>query len=79
LRVENKEKLVATLTYHVVAGKLMATDLVKLNKAKTVQGGEIVIDTSDGVKINNANVIKTDIMTSNGVIHIIDTVVLPGM
>ncbi|MFT5816005.1 MAG: putative surface protein with fasciclin (FAS1) repeats [Psychroserpens sp.] len=79
LRVENKEKLVATLTYHVVAGKLMAADLVKLNKAKTVQGGEIVIDTSDGVKINNATVIKTDIMTSNGVIHIIDTVVLPDM
>ncbi len=79
MRVENKEKLVATLTYHVVAGKLMAADLVKLNKAKTVQGGEIVIDTSDGVKINNATVIKTDIMTSNGVIHIIDTVVLPDM
>jgi uncharacterized surface protein with fasciclin (FAS1) repeats len=52
---------------------------VKLNKARTVQGNYIVIDTSDGVKVNNATVIQTDIMTSNGVIHIIDTVMFPKM
>jgi uncharacterized surface protein with fasciclin (FAS1) repeats len=77
LNVENKQKLAAILTYHVVAGKMTAADVVKLNKAKTVQGDDIVIDNSDGVKINNATVIKTDIMTSNGVVHIIDRVILP--
>ncbi len=79
LRVENKEKLVATLTYHVVAGKVMAADVVKLSKATTVQGSDIMIDTSDGVKVNNANVTQTDLHTKNGVIHVIDTVILPEM
>lgn len=79
LKVENKDKLVAVLTYHVVAGQVLAADVVKLNKAKTVQGSEVTIDTSNGVKVDNANVIKTDIKTSNGVIHVIDSVILPKM
>jgi uncharacterized surface protein with fasciclin (FAS1) repeats len=79
LDIESKEKLAATLTYHVLAGKLMAADIVKLNKAKTVQSSYLVIDTSDGIKVNNATLIQTDVVTSNGVIHIIDTVMLPVM
>jgi uncharacterized surface protein with fasciclin (FAS1) repeats len=79
LKPENKDKLVAILTYHVVAGKVMAADVVKLSKATTVQGSDIMIDTSDGVKVNNANVIKTDLKTKNGVIHVIDTVIMPKM
>lgn len=79
LKPENKDKLVAILTYHVVAGKVMAADVVKLNKATTVQGSDIMIDTSDGVKVNDANVIQTDLMTKNGVIHVIDTVIIPKM
>lgn len=77
LSVKNKQKLAAILTYHVVAGKMTAADMLKLTKAKTVQGDDIAIDNSDGIKVNNAIVIKTDIMTSNGVIHIIDKVMLP--
>ena len=73
----DKDKLTQVLTYHVVPGKVMASDVVKLASAKTVQGSEVSIDTSDGVKVDNANVIKTDIKTSNGVIHVIDTVILP--
>ena len=73
----DKEKLTAILTYHVVPGKVMAADVVKLKSAKTAQGGSLSIDTSKGVKVNNASVIKTDIETSNGVIHVIDTVLLP--
>ncbi|MFM7088362.1 MAG: fasciclin domain-containing protein [Candidatus Paceibacterota bacterium] len=73
----DKEKLTAILTYHVVSGKVMASDVINLKEAATVQGGKLTIDISDGVKINNANVIKTDIETSNGVIHVIDTVLLP--
>ena len=79
LDIESKEKLAATLTYHVLAGKLMAADIVKLNKAKTVQSSYLVIDTSDGIKVNNATVVQTDLVTSNGVIHIIDTVMFPIM
>jgi uncharacterized surface protein with fasciclin (FAS1) repeats len=76
--LQDKEKLTAILTYHVVAGKVMAADVVKLSSAKTVQGQEIEIKSgSNGVMIDNANVIKTDIETSNGVIHVIDTVILP--
>ena len=74
LKPENKDKLVAILTYHVVAA-----DVVKLTKATTVQGSDIMIDTSDGVKVNNANVTQTDLHTKNGVIHVIDTVILPEM
>ena len=77
LKPENKEKLVAILTYHVVAGKVMAAD-VKTMKAKTVNGQELDVKVSDGaVTVDNAKVVKTDVPASNGVIHIIDTVVLP--
>lgn len=77
LKPENKAKLVAILTYHVIPAKAMAADVVKLEKAKTVQGQEVKIDAKDGVKINDAKVIKTDIECKNGVIHVIDTVLLP--
>lgn len=80
LKPENKQKLVAILTYHVVPGKVMAADVTRLKKAKTVQGQEIRIRAnSDGVMVDNAKVVKTDIATSNGVIHVIDTVILPKM
>lgn len=75
--LNEKEKLTAVLTYHVVPGKVMAADVVKLDSAKTVQGESITIDTSDGVKVDNAKVVKTDVMASNGVIHVIDTVIMP--
>lgn len=78
LKPENKAKLVKILTYHVVAGKVMAADVVKLSSAKTVQGSEVQISVTGGkVKVNDANVVKTDIATSNGVIHVIDSVLLP--
>ena len=78
LKPENKAKLVAILTYHVVAGKVMATD-VKTMKAKTVNGKELDIKVADGhVTVDGAKVVKTDVAASNGVIHIIDTVVLPN-
>ena len=64
------------LTYHVVPGRVMAAD-VKAGKVKTVQGSELTLTTAGGVKVDNANVVKTDIVTSNGVIHVIDTVVIP--
>ena len=73
----DKDKLTAILTYHVVPGKVLAADVVKLTSAKTVQGSEVTISTKDGVKVDNANVIKTDIKASNGVIHVIDTVIIP--
>ncbi len=77
LKPENKAKLQAVLTYHVVAGKVMAADVVKLTSAKSVQGQYLKIDTSAGVKVDGANVVQTDIACSNGVIHVIDAVVLP--
>jgi uncharacterized surface protein with fasciclin (FAS1) repeats len=78
LKPENKAKLVAVLTYHVVPGKVMAADVVKLKEAKTVQGQSVKIVVADGkVKVDAANVVKTDIETSNGVIHVIDAVILP--
>lgn len=73
----DKEKLTAVLTYHVVAGKVTAADVVKLSSAKTVQGSSLAIDASDGVKVNSSMVTKADIMASNGVIHVIDSVLLP--
>jgi uncharacterized surface protein with fasciclin (FAS1) repeats len=73
----DKELLTSILTYHVVAGKVKAADVVKLDSATTVQGSDVAITSTDGVKVNNATVIKTDIMTSNGVIHVIDTVLVP--
>jgi len=73
----DKEKLTAILTYHVVSGKVLAADVVNLTSATTVQGGSLKIDTANGVKVNNANVVKTDIVCDNGVIHVIDTVLMP--
>jgi transforming growth factor-beta-induced protein len=78
LKPENKEKLVAVLTYHVVPGKVMAADVVKLTEAPTVQGSKAKVKVEDGtVMIDGAKVVKTDIVTSNGVIHVIDAVILP--
>ena len=78
LKPENKDKLIAILTYHVVAGKVMAAD-VKAMKAKTVNGQSLDVKVADsGVTVDNAKVIKTDVAASNGVIHVIDTVVLPN-
>ena len=79
LKPENRDQLTAILTYHVVAGKVYAADVVKLDSATTVNGSDVAIAANDeGVRINDANVIKTDIGASNGVIHVIDTVILPG-
>jgi len=76
--LKDNAKLMAVLTYHVVPGKVMAVDVVKLDSAKTVQGSAVKITVKDGkVMVNQANVVKTDIVTSNGVIHVIDAVILP--
>ena len=80
LKPENKEKLAAILKYHVIPSKAMAADVVKLDgkKVKTVEGSEVSIKVKDGsVYVDKAKVIKTDIVTKNGVIHVIDTVILP--
>ena len=77
LKPENKAKLAGILTYHVVSGNVKAADVVKLKSAKTVQGQSVAIDAADGVKINEAKVVKADIDCGNGVIHVIDTVLLP--
>ena len=74
--LKDKAKLTAVLTYHVVAGKVMAAD-VKAGKVKTVQGSELTVATAGGVTVNNAKVVKTDIAADNGVIHVIDTVLMP--
>ena len=74
--LKDKAKLTSVLTYHVVAGKVMAAD-VKAGKVKTVQGSDLTVTTAGGFKVNNANVVKTDIVADNGVIHVIDTVVMP--
>ena len=73
----DKKLLTDILTYHVVSGKVMASDVVNIESATSLQGTDLAVSTNDGVKINNANVIKTDIHTSNGVIHVIDTVLVP--
>ncbi|MCD4820613.1 MAG: fasciclin domain-containing protein [Methanococcoides sp.] len=73
----DEEALAAVLTYHVVAGEVMAADVAGLDSAATVQGEEITFDTTDGVKVNDANVVQADIKASNGVIHVIDKVILP--
>jgi uncharacterized surface protein with fasciclin (FAS1) repeats len=72
-------KLKKILTYHVVSGKVMAADVMKLKSAKTVEGSEVEIDTSKGVKINASTVVTPDVAADNGVIHIIDTVLMPAM
>jgi uncharacterized surface protein with fasciclin (FAS1) repeats len=74
--LKDKAKLTAVLTYHVVPGKVMAAD-VKAGKVKTVQGSEITVSTMGGVKVDAANVVKTDIAADNGVIHVIDSVIMP--
>ena len=78
LKPENKDQLVAILTYHVVPGKVMAADVIKLKEAKTVNGRMLDIETKgDTVMVNDAKVTGTDVAASNGVIHVIDTVILP--
>jgi transforming growth factor-beta-induced protein len=78
--LKNPEKLKAVLTYHVVPGKVMAADVVKLKSAKTVQGQTAKISAKGGaVMVDKAKVVKTDIVTDNGVIHVIDSVILPKM
>ena len=72
-------KLKQILTYHVVSGKVMAADVVKLKSATTVQGSDVKIDASNGVKINDATVATPDVAADNGVIHIIDTVLMPAL
>jgi uncharacterized surface protein with fasciclin (FAS1) repeats len=74
--LKDKAKLTAVLTYHVVAGKVMAAD-VKAGKVKTVQGSDLTVATSGGVMVDKAKVVKTDIVADNGVIHVIDTVIMP--
>ena len=79
LKPENKAKLQSILTYHVVPGDVRAKDVVKLNSAQTVEGRSVTIKTLDGgVMVNGAHVTKTDVVTSNGVIHVIDSVLLPN-
>jgi uncharacterized surface protein with fasciclin (FAS1) repeats len=76
--LQDKKALTSVLTYHVVAGKVQAADVVKLKSAKTVQGSDLKIRLAgDTVMVDNAKVVKTDIHTSNGVIHVIDTVLMP--
>jgi uncharacterized surface protein with fasciclin (FAS1) repeats len=76
--LNDKEALKQVLLYHVVSGEVMASDVVKLDKAKMLNGQFVMISTKDGVKVNDANVIKTDIKAENGIIHVIDTVLIPS-
>jgi len=73
----DKEKLTKILTYHVVSGKVMASDVSTMTEAPSLEGGMLKVDASNGVMINNAHVVTPDIECSNGVIHVIDTVLLP--
>lgn len=77
LKPENKDQLVAILTYHVVPGKVMSSDLSEGLTATTVQGGTVTITLEGGPKVNGANIVQADIEASNGVIHVIDAVILP--
>lgn len=81
LRPENREKLRAVLLYHVVPGKVVAADVMRLNgrEVRTLEGSKVKVKTKGGVMVNNARVVQTDVMTSNGVIHVIDTVIMPKM
>ena len=80
LKPENKDKLTAILTYHVVPGKVMSSDIAgKETAAKTVQGADVDINATDGVKVEGATVVTADIQASNGVIHVIDQVIMPPM
>ena len=78
LKPENKDQLVSILTYHVIAGKVMSTDLTDDMEAATVQGETVTIDLDNGVMVEEATVVSADIEASNGVIHVIDKVILPG-
>ena len=78
LKPENKDQLIAVLTYHVVPGKVMSSDLSDDMTASTVQGGDVTIDLDSGVMVNDATVVSADIEASNGVIHVIDKVILPA-
>ncbi len=75
--LNDREKLTAILTYHVVPGKLMASDVVRSSQLQTVQGQSITVSTEGGVRVDDANVIQTDIEADNGVIHVIDAVIMP--
>jgi uncharacterized surface protein with fasciclin (FAS1) repeats len=78
LKPENRDKLVAILTYHVVPGKVMSADIAgKTMEVKSVEGGMIDVDARNGVMVDNATVITPDVAASNGVIHVIDTVIMP--
>ncbi|HSB28899.1 MAG TPA: fasciclin domain-containing protein [Pyrinomonadaceae bacterium] len=81
LKPENKEKLKSILLYHVVSGNVPANKVLKLNgrSVKTLQGSSIKVQTMHGVRVGNAKVVQTDVMASNGVIHVIDTVLIPKM
>ena len=80
LKPENKAKLVAILTYHVVPGKVMASDIAgKSLKVASVQGSKISVEAHSGVMVDKAKVVKADVEASNGVIHVIDTVIMPKM
>ncbi|GAA4227898.1 fasciclin domain-containing protein [Sagittula sp. NFXS13] len=79
LKPENQDKLAEILTYHVIAGKVMSTDLTDDMKAATVEGADVTIDLDNGVMVNDATVTQADIEASNGVIHVIDKVIMPPM
>ena len=79
LKPENKDKLVSILTYHVVPGKVMSTDLSEGMMSATVQGAEVTVTLDGGAKVNGANITAADIEASNGVIHVIDAVIMPPM
>ena len=79
LKPENKDKLTAILTYHVVPGKVMAADLTEGMKAATVNGAEVTITLDGGAKVNGSVISTADIAATNGVIHVIDTVIMPPM
>jgi uncharacterized surface protein with fasciclin (FAS1) repeats len=76
--LQDQQRLTAVLTYHVVPGRIMAADVVKLAAAQTVQGQNIAIDATDGVKVNGASVVQADVAADNGVIHVIDSVIFPN-
>ena len=77
--MEDTAKLKRILMYHVVSGDVRSDDLIQINEAPTFEGSVLAIDSSDGVKVNDANVLQQDILTDNGVIHVIDTVLIPGL
>jgi uncharacterized surface protein with fasciclin (FAS1) repeats len=80
LKPENKSQLVAILSYHVVPGKVMSKDIAgKKTMAKSVEGSSISVDATNGVRVDNATVVKADIEATNGVIHVIDSVIMPKM